>query len=803
MGVLSTVRQPVVTLVAGSSSEDTATVSDLFSHLGSRTAMPARLAQVAPEQGIDVPEGLTYAIPEEMTDLSVGDRVIVPLGRGNRTVPGYVLSIGESTDVPAERIKPIAAREKGDVRLPDELIELARWISGYYCSPLGMVLSTMLPAGVKHGTGLVRRVLVDLHDPLTAETLPSVVKEHRLPEKQAAVLGKALELSVLGKLPIEPRDLAFMAGAKTVQPVQNLVAKGLLQRIEKTDIRVTAAERPVEPAERHPLNADQQAAVDRITEAMPGPFSAHLLYGVTGSGKTEVYLRLIEEVVASGRSAIVLVPEIGLTPQTAGRFIGRLGARVAVLHSGLTAAQRHEQWLIIRDGFARVVVGARSAVFAPAQDLGLIVVDEEADTSYKQDQVPRYHARDIAVRRAQALGIPVVLGSATPSLESYHNAVTRRAYELHRLPRRVADLALPKVELVDLMDDRRKRYAWQGKVGVNLLSLRLEQALRQTIDEGGQAILLLNRRGYANYIACPDQRCGWQMRCDYCDAAMVYHRDAKLPTGGYLQCHYCGFENRLPRVCPVCGRNVTVFGLGTQRVEDELTRKFGDVKLLRIDSDAMRTGADYQAAFNQFRRGDTQLLIGTQMIAKGLDFPNVRLVGVISADTALNLPDFRAAERSFQLVAQVAGRCGRSAAGGRVIVQTFTPDHPAIQYAAEHDYEGFAEHELGNRERLGLPPVSRMARIVVRDRDLEKAHAGTEQLAQHLSSQRDELNLEVAIRGPTPARVARIGGYWRFDVLLIASGANLIQRLLGATRSRGMVLSDAHMAVDVDPVSLL
>ena len=495
------------------------------------------------------------------------------------------------------------------------------------------------------------------------------------------------------------------------------------------------------------------------------------------------------------------MPEISLTPQTVGRFVGRFD-RVAVLHSGLTPAQRHEQWLLIRDGWAQVVVGARSAVFAPTDHVGLIIVDEEHDASYKQDQLPRYHGRDVAIKRGQMHAAPVLLGSATPSLESYYNATVRRTSTLHDLPRRVRDRPMPRVEIVDMLAERKQRAAEKDH-RVHLLSRRMEHALRQTFDAGGQALLLLNRRGYASYIACPDLRCGWIMSCEFCDVRMVYHRDPAAPLKGYMQCHYCGYENRLPRQCPTCGNRPTVFGLGTQRVEEEIRRKLPEVRMLRMDSDAMRTGRDYHRSLESFRDRQVDLLVGTQMIAKGLDFPNVRMVGVVSADTSLHLPDFRAAERTFQLVAQVAGRSGRGDDAGQVVVQTFTPDAQPIQFAARHDYPGFARWELANRAHARLPPIRRMARIVCRDRDQDKAADAADAANAALVEANQRLGLGARLLGPMLAPIARIGGFHRMQIEIIADTAAQLQRLLGAARAAGAIGSDYTMAIDVDPVSLL
>ncbi len=757
-------------------------------------------AQVALERGLEKTGGLTYIVPAELADLRIGDRVLVPLGRRDKPVAGYVLSVDTTTDVDPMKLKSIAARDAGSVNLPDDLVELAKWIGRYYCCPLGMVLSTMLPAAVKRGTGTVKRTFIDLHQPIAAASLESVIKHHRLRGKQSDVLGKALELAAQGRLPIEIKALAAAAGAKSISPVEHLVEKGLFKQTVKTEVQAIWAQHAVEPDKNLQLNVDQQRAVGAIAGSL-GRFGVHLLHGVTGSGKTEVYIRAIEPVVAAGKVAIVLVPEIALTPQTVGRFIGRF-RHVAVLHSGLTAAQRHEQWMLIRNGWANVVVGARSAVFAPVANLGLIIVDEEHDGSYKQENAPRYQARDVAIKRAQMMGATVVLGSATPSLESYYNATVRENYKLIELPRRATSMPLPKVQIVDMMGEARKRYEVTGKRGVHLLSLALETGLRQTFKDKAQAILLLNRRGFANYIACPDQKCGWIMTCDHCAVNMVYHVESKLPEGGLLRCHYCGFENLLVKLCPVCGKKVSVFGLGTQRVEEEIGKKFPEIKMLRMDSDSMHTARDYERSLDAFKRGEVDLLVGTQMIAKGLDFPRVRLVGVISADTALNLPDFRAAERTFQLVCQVAGRSGRGEQGGRVVVQSFTPQHPAIQLAAQHDYETFAKTEIKLRQIADLPPVTRMARIVVRDSDMEKASALGMEVAEALRRVDAELVLKTTIRGPHPAPISRIGGYFREQIEIVATDAATIQKLLVRMRETGMLISDGQTAVDVDPISL-
>ncbi len=757
-----------------------------------------RYARVALEQGIDAAaEGLTYRVPVELDDLAVGDRVVVPLGRADKPVPGYVLHRDDAPAVDPSRIKPIRGRDPAHLSLPGDLVQLARWISAYYCCPIGMVFATMLPAAVKHGAGMIRRTMV--------RAIGDATEAGRLSKLQRAVLEEARRRAEAGAPWAGARDLADVVGARSLSPVHTLIEKGLLcSRVDEaieSDLDLAASREPL-PGKVLQLTPAQARALDALEAARPEGFGVHLLHGVTGSGKTEVYLRLIERLRGNdGDGAIVLVPEIALTPQTVARFLQYFDG-VAVLHSGLSPAQRHAQWRRIRAGEARIVVGARSAVFAPVPRLRLIVVDEEHDPSYKQDQLPRYHARDVAIRRAQLCDAMAVLGSATPSLESYYNARTRPRYHLHALPERPPGMRLPGVRLVDLREQRRQRK------GIHLLSRELELAMRQALQQpadepGGRVLLLLNRRGYANYIACPDHRCGWMLACSFCDATMVYHKDRRLPTGGVVKCHHCEAEQLLPQTCPNCGNKVTVFGLGVQRVEEELSRKFESLRVIRMDSDTMRSGGDYRTSLDAFRRGEADVLLGTQMIAKGLDFPSVSLVGIVCADTSLHFPDFRAAERTFQLVAQVSGRSGRSDRPGHVIVQTFSPDDPVIGLAAGHDYTGFAERELEVRRAVGLPPVTRMARIVVRDKDHAACVERACELAARLRAFNDELGLQVRVRGAAPAPIGRIAGYHRQQIELIGADAARLQKLLTALRNQRMLTSDLHTAVDVDPVSLL
>jgi len=809
-------------------------------------ASHAGYARVALEQSIDVGEGLTYRVPEALADLEVGERVRVPLGRGNKPTPGWVIE--RMAESGFEQTKPVFERDPVALRISPELIALARWMAGYYVTPIGMVLATMMPASVKRGTGTVLETLAAVTERGRRVAAGEVLEDEqgralRVTALQRAVLEAGVAAALQGDEGaegwVEIHRLADLGGARTVGPIRSLAGKGLLETRRVRSIRagamMEATEAPPPPG-GHELTGDQQRVIGEVTGALAGGFSVHLLHGVTGSGKTEVYLRVIEalfeQAAGEGQAApgvIVLVPEISLTPQTAGRFIERF-RDVAVLHSGLSAAQRHQQWERLATGEARIAVGARSAIFAPLPTLGLIVVDEEHDTSYKQDQLPRYHARDVAIKRGHLAGVPVVLGSATPSLESWLNAMGEAAfpppgegaeappgaapapsparpglrprYRLHELPGRVAGMKLPNVEIVDLVAERRARR------GVHLISQRLESLLERAFGAGHQAILLLNRRGFANWLACPDYRCGWQLMCEHCDAMMVYHKHAQVPEGGYVQCHHCHAEQRLPPRCPDCSKKVSVFGLGTQRVEEELARKLPEARIRRMDSDVMHTAADYHQALEAFRRRELDMLVGTQMIAKGLDFPSVRVVGVVSADTGLHMPDFRASERTFQLIAQVAGRAGRiagedGAPSGEVVVQSFNPADPTIGLAARHDYTGFARRELALRREAGLPPVTRMARIVIRDTDHEACEARSRKLADALERENGGLAGPVRLQGPHPCPIARIANHHRRQIELIAETPAPLQRLFAALRRRGLLRSDTHTAVDVDPVNLL
>jgi primosomal protein N' (replication factor Y) len=553
-------------------------------------------------------------------------------------------------------------------------------------APLGQVFETVVPAGVRQQAGTRKTLLLSV-----AQDAREKLRELKLTEKQQQIVRKLFG----DHPPMTAQQWARLCGCTTA-PIQTLRKYGLLVTAEARIRTREHDEAPIAQRANLILNADQQRALDLINRAThSNQHRTVLLHGITGSGKTEVYIRAIQEVVSFGRQAIVLVPEISLTPQTKLRFRERF-ADVAVLHSHLTDSERHWHWQRIAEGRVQVVVGARSAIFAPTPQLGLIIMDEEHESSFKQDSTPRYHARDVAIERARDEGVPLVLGSATPSLESFLRA-ERGEYELAKLPNRVEGRPLPEVVTVDLRVD------FVDKLSRGALSRQLAMAMNQALGQGGQVILLLNRRGFSTHIQCP--ACGMVLNCPHCEIALTHHVAEQIAL-----CHYCDYQVPAPQKCPECTfPGIRYNGFGTQKLEHEVRARFPKYRCLRMDTDSMQSHGSHEKALDQFRAGEVQILLGTQMIAKGLDFPNVNLVGVVNADTALHLPDFRAAERTFQLLVQVAGRTGRGPKGGRVLIQTFNPDHPAVQAAVRHDYAAFATGELPIREALGYPPYGAMA----------------------------------------------------------------------------------------------
>jgi primosomal protein N' (replication factor Y) len=617
------------------------------------------------------------------------------------------------------------------------------------------------------------------------ENVVAKISELKLSPKQADVLRR---LSTSPR-PLTAKQLATRAGC-TVGPISALRKKGLIRAtVERLpnalDSLATFAKEPP-----HELNEDQVLALATIRDSLHSAVhQTILIHGVTGSGKTEIYIRAIDEVIRFGRQAILLVPEISLTPQTVARFRARFD-RVAVLHSHQSDVERHEHWRRIAQGVVDVVVGARSAIFAPTPHLGLIVLDEEHEATFKQEIAPRYHARDVALRRAADQAVPLVLASATPSLESWHRAA-RGEYRLVELPRRVLARPLPAVRTIDLRDEA------HNKSSRGAISRPLHQAMEAALREGGQVILLLNRRGFSTHIQCP--ACGRVQKCPECDLALTFHRHDSSAI-----CHSCDYRTGAPTECPDCKfTGIRYSGLGTQKLEAEVRARFPDFPCLRMDTDSMRSRGSHERAFQAFREGRARILLGTQMIAKGLDFPNVTLVGVINADMALHLPDFRAAERTFQLVTQVAGRTGRGPQGGRVIVQTFSPDTPAIMAAVRHDYAAFARHELPHREANGYPPFSSMIRVIVRGAKESDAKLLAEQLGELLRDGANAAAGAIRVLGPAPAPMAKLRGQFRYQIQMQSIDGESLRTLVRAATAPIKPPDDASWTVDVDPWDMM
>lgn len=748
-------------------------------------ATPAEDTVIASVVFSESPHGpYDYRVPEPLRgELRAGMRVRVPLGKRRKSMLGWCIRV----DMGATATRVLRDVEEildAEPLCDASLVRLVLWMSHYYQAPAGQVFDALIPSSVRSQAGTRQRTY---YSPTSLASDESLIES--LPAKQQSVI----RFLIAASQPMTAEQLSVEANC-TQDPVRRLKSKGFLKSTTRREMSHGSPMRwqqsDGEAEKQLKLTDDQSTALDRIVTAIDaGESHTLVLHGVTGSGKTEVYIRAIEHVVRFGRGAIVLVPEISLTPQTRGRFERRFQS-VAVVHSQMTAAERHYQWQRIRNGEVQVVVGPRSAVFAPFPRLGLIIMDEEHDASFKQDTQPRYHARKVALARASSLGIPVVLGSATPSLESWHATATGHA-ELTSLPCRVNDLPMPEVQLVDL---RMREDRSSGSI-----SRPLASAIGDTLREQGQVMLLLNRRGFATTIQCP--ACGHVVSCPDCDMPLTHHRD-----GSKAICHYCDYTIATPPWCPACRFDgIRYGGLGTQRLEVEVKARFPNARVARMDSDTMRRPGSHQRVLSAFRAGDVDILLGTQMIAKGLDFPNVLLVGVINADGALHFPDFRAAERTFQLVTQVAGRTGRGNRGGRVIVQTFSPEHPAIQAAARHDYARFAQDEMINRRKYNYPPLGSVGRIIVRGSNEAETESVSEALHSRLEAARNLLGLEVRILGPAPPPISKLRGKYRFHILLQSvEPRHLGDTIRRATENfRSPDSSDVQYVIDIDPMDML
>ena len=746
--------------------------------------LSARFARVIVDRSAD--REFDYLIPPALGGrVQVGSRVRLPFRQ--RATLGTVVDLPEESPVPEASLRPLDAVIGERPIISPVLIDLARWMADYYCCPVETAMRSVLPqviraAEIDHKKQLFARLL---RAPTPEETAALEKRAPRQVEVLRALAGAAAPLPVAA--------LAKSCGA-THQTIQALVKAGFVETASTAVERDPYEKETFLANEKQVLSTEQEEALRIVRVALEAPAAEKrpvLLFGVTGSGKTEVYLQGIAHVLERGQTALVLVPEISLTPQTVERFKSRFSQtqeQVAVLHSHLSDGERHDEWHKIHGGKARIVIGARSAVFAPLANLGLIVVDEEHETSYKQEEAPRYQARDVAVLRARMEGCAVVLGSATPSVESYHNAMTGK-YDLASLTIRVDDRKMPLIRVVDLRQESQRQ-----KQSPLVLSEKLRAAIDKRLLKKEQTILFLNRRGFATSLVCP--ACGHVCRCTECSVSLTYHRAANR-----LICHLCGHQGSVPSRCPQCqDPAIRQAGLGTERVEDVIGKVFPQAVIKRMDADAMARKDAFRETLHAFRAGKIDILIGTQMIAKGLHFPNVTLVGIINADLALHLPDFRSGERTFQLLTQVAGRAGRGEMEGEVFVQSFTPFSPSIQFARHHDFEGYWQQEMDFRSRFGYPPFTHLALITVRCAHQERGRFTTETLHRRLGENPPE---GMDLSEPVPAPLEKLKGQYRFQLLLRGKSAFRLSRHVRAVMAKLQLPADVTTAVDIDPYQLL
>jgi primosomal protein N' (replication factor Y) len=736
---------------------------------------------------------LTYRIPPGTPVPAVGARVVVPLG--SRVVTGIVVAVDVSADGVGE-IKPIRQLLDADSFVPPEVVELARWTAEYYAAGAGETITAVLPPKTRGGRASgykTRRMAAVTAAGLELLALRHAQDEQAAPCDPRLTSKQFLALDLLAAAPLGMAMPQLAAHGAAADVVARLAARGLVSfrrdRLDRDPFEAGSFDAaPSDPGRR--LTLEQAAALERLVRlAGEHTFRVALLHGVTGSGKTEIYIRLSAVVRDAGRRVLMLVPEIALTPVIASLFRQAFGEQVAILHSGLSDGERHDEWQRIRRGEVHVVVGTRSAVFAPLAQVGLIVVDEEHDGSYKQEESPRYHGRDVAIVRAQRENALVVLASATPSMESYHNAMVGR-YERVVLERRVGDRPLPAVTVVDM----REEYAVAGPDVV--LSRALTEAIGVRLARGQQALVLLNRRGYATAVFC--RQCAGTLDCPNCSVSLVVHGQGPVRRA---RCHYCNYSVRVPTACTLCaGPYLEQTGFGTERVEAEVRRTWPAVRVARLDRDAIRLKGALASLLMRFRNGEIEVLVGTQMIAKGHDFPRVTLVGVVSADVGLGMADFRASERTFQLLTQVAGRAGRGDQPGEAIVQTLYPDHYSIQLACKQDYVSFYERELLFRRAMRYPPLVAIINTVVRARTFAGAMDDAAGIVDRLREDADRNGLRVL--GPAPAPLGKLRGEYRAQLLVKGSNRRRMRELLlAAISSRPDV--QRRVVVDVDPISVL
>lgn len=730
---------------------------------------------------------LSYSIPPGMP-LKLGSRVAVYVRNDLRK--GYVMGILPRAELAySGKLRPIHALCEDEPAIPESLISLGQWMAQYYCCAQEPAICTLLPGAVRSGKNKPRKVPFIL--PAASESIQSFLTRYEKKRKAQCALLEKIAQYPEGILKSDLTDESPTVAAS----LKKLIESGVVS-IETRFVGAVETEGPqMLRSEALTLNAEQQVAYEQLVRMMAHRFAQNgpptephtlLLYGVTCSGKTEIYLQAIDYAIQQGKEAIVLVPEIALTPQTVRRFESRFGAQVSVLHSALSDKERYREWTQINDGKVKIAVGARSVLFAPFKNLGLIIVDEEHEGTYKQSESPRYHARDVAVMRGYKEQAIVILGSATPSFESYYNAMQGR-YVLARLTQRAEANPLPEVQIVDMRVEN-------ADYGPALFSQRLVEAMRQRLYNREQIILFLNRRGYARQLHCDN--CGYDATCSACSVAYTYHKSREM-----LMCHFCGETRPAPSVCPSCGdKHIRYSGSGTEKIEITLQKLFPSANIARMDSDTMTKAEDYVNTLQSFQNGKIDILLGTQMIAKGLHFPRVTLVGILNADLSLMMPDFRAEERTFQLLTQVAGRAGRSSLEGLVLIQTRAPFNPAITHALAHDYDGFWEDESSVRKDLDYPPYRRMIAVYFRGED--------EALVQEASRTFHERILPVLDEGaecspPLPAPIERIKGKFRYVMTFSGHVFHQVRPYIRYEVCHGKYPASVDIYADVDPVAIV
>ena len=736
----------------------------------------AKLARVVVNLSLD--RTFDYRVPSFINNkIQIGSAVNVPFGKGSQI--GYVISFPKTSEV--EHLKEIHSLVGDREMLSTSLMRLGKWMSEYYCCTLEQAIRAMLPAVVRGGKIVPKkRKFVSLSQSVNHKFNLEKL-EKKAPRQAAAV--KYLLFRQQSSLSLLTRTTKI-----SHQAIQSLVKKKVIIIEELVEERVPGSSHIVLPTSPLELNNEQQDALDKIKDSLyQSRHRVILLFGLTGSGKTEVYLQSITECLKLGKESIILVPEIALTPQTVESFRSRFGNQVSVLHSHLNDGERFDEWTKINKGKTTIVIGARSALFAPFRNLGLIVVDEEHESTYKQDNIPRYQARDVAVMRGHLENATVVLGTATPSLESFYN-VKKGKYGLAKLTKRIDKQPLPIMEMVDMCSEA------TGSGRPQILSSRLIRAIKEALAANEQIILFLNRRGFATYMQC--LKCGYVASCPDCSINLTYHRNL-----GQLMCHLCGFITKAPDYCPQCqDSNIKYGGLGIEKVESVVRNVFPRARILRMDSDTMRKKQAYREAFIDFRAGEIDILIGTQMIAKGLHFPNVTLVGIIFADQTLNMPDFRAGERTFQLLVQVAGRSGRGNSPGHVLVQTYTPYHEVLLSAIRQDFENFYRTEIKSRMQLRLPPVKRFVLIIIKGEAEEVVEQTANKFSQELGA---ETIIGMTMSPPMPSPVLKKRGLYHYHILLSSEKMMMLSRSLKKIISQFKLPKGTYITIDVDPYSLL